>query len=346
MPKSPMSKSQMPKPNLVFAMNPDVTPDLITPELRERLSRSCTLANREPLRDYETAEARRLLAEAEILFTGWGAARIDAPLLATAPRLRLIAHAGSAVKPVAGPEVWQAGIAVTAAAMANAMPVAEYALAMILLANKRAFPVRERFRAERKLWQPQWLTPGEPGNYGAVVGIVGASRIGRRLLALLKPFDLTILVCDPYLTEDEARALGAEKATLAELMARSDVASLHAPSLPETTGMIGRAELAAMRDGATLINTARGALVDHLALTEELVSGRLNAILDVTEPEPLPPDTPLYDLPNVVLTPHIAGAAGHETRRMAELLADEIERFVAGQPLLHAVTAEMLPRVA
>src|SRR5690349_828609 len=85
MPKSQMSKSQMPKPNLVFAMNPDVTPDLITPELRERLSRSCTLANREPLRDYETAEARRLLAEAEILFTGWGAARIDAPVLAIAP---------------------------------------------------------------------------------------------------------------------------------------------------------------------------------------------------------------------------------------------------------------------
>lgn len=334
------------KPNLVFAMNPDVTPDLITPALRKRLARSCTLLNHEPLRDYATAEARRLLAQADILFTGWGAARVDAAILATASRLRLIAHAGSAVKPVAAPEVWQAGITVTAAAAANAVPVAEYALAMILLANKRTFPVRERFRVERKLWQPQWLAPGEPGNYGAVVGIVGASRIGRRLLTLLKPFDLRILVCDPFLSEEEARALGIEKTTLADLMARSDVVSLHAPSLPETMGMIGRAELAAMRDGTTLINTARGALVDHLALSEELVSGRLNAVLDVTEPEPLPSDSPLFDLPNVVLTPHIAGAAGYETRRMAELLAGEIERFVAGKPLLHAVTAEMLPRVA
>jgi phosphoglycerate dehydrogenase-like enzyme len=336
----------MHKPNLVFAMNPGVTPDLITPELRERLSSSCTLLNREPLHDYETAEARLLLAQADILFTGWGAARVDAAVLAIATRLRLIAHAGSAVKPVAAPEVWQSGIAVTAAAMANAKPVAEYALAMVLLANKRTFPVRERFRTERKLWQPQWLAPGEPGNYGAVVGIVGASRIGRRLLALLKPFDLIVLVCDPFLAEEEAHALGVEKTKLADLMARSDVVSLHAPSLPETTGMIGRAELAAMRDGATLINTARGALVDHAALTAELVSGRLAAVLDVTEPEPLPPNSPLFDLPNVVLTPHIAGAAGYETRRMAELLAEEIERFVAGEPLLHAVTAEMLARVA
>lgn len=334
------------KPNLVFAMNPDMTPDLITPALRERLARSCTLLNREPLRGYDTGDARALLARADILFTGWGAARVDAEALAIAARLRLIAHAGSAVKPAAAPEVWQAGITVTAAALANAAPVAEYALAMILLANKRTFPVRERFRTERKLWQPQWLAPGEPGNYGAIVGIVGASRIGRRLLALLKPFDLTVLVCDPFLSDEEARALGVEKATLAELLARSDVVSLHAPSLPETVGMIGRAELAAMRDGATLINTARGTLVDHAALTQELVSGRLDAVLDVTEPEPLPPNSPLFDLPNVVLTPHMAGAAGYETRRMAELLADEIERFVAGKPLLHAVKAEMLARVA
>ncbi|RDJ22263.1 hydroxyacid dehydrogenase [Bosea caraganae] len=334
------------KPNLVFAMNPDVTSDLITPPLLARLAESCTILSEAPLRDYGSAAARALLAEAAILFTGWGAPKLDAAALALAPGLRLVAHAGSAVKPIAAPEIWQAGIAVTSAAAANAVPVAEYALAAILLANKRAFGVRERFRRERKLWQPQWLAPGEPGNYGAVIGIVGASRIGRRLLALLKPFDLEVLVCDPFLSEEEALTLGVEKSGLHELMARADVVSLHAPSLPETTGMIGRAELAAMRDGTTLINTARGALVDHAALAEELISGRLNAVLDVTEPEPLPPDSRLFDLPNVVLTPHIAGAAGYETRRMAELLVEEIERFVAGKPLQHEVTAAMLARVA
>lgn len=336
----------MPKPKLVFAMNPEVTSDLITPALLARLSESCTVLSPAPLRDYSSPAAQAFLAEAAILFTGWGAPTLDAVVLAVAPRLRLVAHAGSAVKPIAAPEIWQAGIAVTSAAAANAVPVAEYALAAILLANKRTFGVRERFRRERKLWQPQWLAPGEPGNYGAVVGIVGASRIGRRLLSLLKPFDLDVLICDPFLSEVEALTLGVAKSDLLELLAKSDVVSLHAPSLPQTAGMIGRAELAAMRDGATLINTARGALVDHAALTDELMSGRLNAVLDVSEPEPLPPDSRLFDLPNVFLTPHIAGAAGYETRRMAELLVEEIERFVAGAPLQHAITADMLARVA
>lgn len=334
------------KPNLVFAMNPELTPDLLTSELVARLAESCTILSPEPLRDYSTLQAQALLGEARILFTGWGAPLLDAAALAAASSLRLMAHAGSAVKPVAALEVWQAGIAVTAAGAANAMPVAEYALAAILLANKRAFSVRERFRQERKPWQPQWLASGEAGNYGATVGIVGASRIGRRLIALLKPFDLHVLVCDPFLSEAEAEALGVEKAILPELMRRSGVVSLHAPSLPETVGMIGRAELAAMRDGTTLINTARGALVDHAALAEHLLSGRLNAVLDVTDPEPLPPDSRLFDLPNVFLTPHIAGAAGFETRRMAELLVAEIERFVARQPLQHAVTVQMLARTA
>ncbi|RDJ20322.1 hydroxyacid dehydrogenase [Bosea caraganae] len=336
----------MAKPNLVFAMNPDVTSDLMTLALLTRLAESCTILSEAPLRDYSSAAARAMLAEAAILFTGWGAPRLDAAALAAAPGLRLIAHAGSAVKPIAAPDIWQAGIVVTCAAAANAVPVAEYALAAILLANKRAFSVRERFHRERKLWQPQWLTPGEPGNYGAVVGIVGASRVGRRLLALLKPFDLQVLVSDPFFLEEEAVALGVEKCDLLALMASADVVSLHAPSLPETVGMIGHAELAAMRDGATLINTARGTLVDHAALADELISGRLNAVLDVTEPEPLPPDSRLFDLPNVVLTPHIAGAAGYETRRMAELLVEEIERFVAGKPLQHEVTAAMLARIA
>jgi phosphoglycerate dehydrogenase-like enzyme len=336
----------MPKPNLIFAMKPELTPDLLTPELLARLAESCAILSPEPLSDYSTPRAQALLGEAQILFTGWGAPRLDGAALAATSSLRLIAHAGSAVKPIAAPEVWQAGIVVTVAGAANAMPVAEYALAAILLANKRAFTVRERFRQERKPWQPQWLAPGEAGNYGATIGIVGASRIGRRLITLLKPFDLHVLVCDPFFSEAEAQALGVEKAILPELMRRSIVVSLHAPSLPETVGMIGRVELAAMRDGATLINTARGSLVDHTALAEQLLSGRLNAVLDVTDPEPLPPDSPLFNLPNVVLTPHIAGAAGFETRRMAELLIAEIERFMAGQPLQHAVTAQMLARTA
>lgn len=149
-----------------------------------------------------------------------------------------------------------------------------------------------------------------------------------------------------YLTENEALELGAVKAGLAELLSQSDVVTLHAPLLAETREMIGTGELALMKDGATLINTARGGLVDQGALTLELANGRLFALLDTTLPEDLPADSPLFELDNVVLTPHIAGAQGREGERLADLVADELERFRRGDPLRHAVRIEHLPRLA
>jgi phosphoglycerate dehydrogenase-like enzyme len=178
------------------------------------------------------------------------------------------------------------------------------------------------------------------GNSGKTVGIVGASHVGRFLMRLLAPFDLRRLVCDPYLPVSTARELGAELCPLEELLRRSDVVTLHAPAVPSTRHMIGKAELAAMRDGSLLINTARGAVVDHDALLTELRSGRLRAILDVTEPEPLPNGSPLFDLPNVILTPHVAGSLGVEIHRLTDLVLAEIERFVGTDTLAHEVKLE------
>jgi len=127
----------------------------------------------------------------------------------------------------------------------------------------------------------------EIGNYRYTIGIVGASRIGRRVIDLLRPFDLEVVVSDPYLGQSEARELGVGLADLDDLLRASHIVSLHAPSLPSTRHLIDRRRLGLMRDGATLINTARGALIDQAALTEELVAGRINAILDVTEPLPV-----------------------------------------------------------
>lgn len=133
---------------------------------------------------------------------------------------------------------------------------------------------------------------------------------------------------------------------LDELVRRADVVSLHAPSLPETRQLIDQRRLALMRDGAVLINTARGALVDTDALTEELVSGRLDAVIDTTDPEVLPADSPLYELDNVLLTPHVAGSMGAETERMGWLAVEEIERYARGEPLAHAITREDRGRIA
>jgi phosphoglycerate dehydrogenase-like enzyme len=170
--------------------------------------------------------------------------------------------------------------------------------------------------------------------------------VGRLVAELLRPCHCTVVVADPYLTDEGAAALGVARVELDELLATSDVVSLHAPSLPETDGMIGAAELARMMDGATLVNTARGSLVDHDALVAELRAGRLTAVLDVTEPEPLPADHPLLHLPTCVVTPHLAGSQGTELARQAELVIEEIRRFAAGEPPLHPVVAADLGRVA
>jgi phosphoglycerate dehydrogenase-like enzyme len=162
----------------------------------------------------------------------------------------------------------------------------------------------------------------------------------------LQRFELEICVCDPTLSEQAACGLGVRKVELAELLAWADVVSLHAPALPGTRHMIGRKELAAMRDGTWLVNTARGWLVDHEALEAELASRRLNAFIDTPLPDPLPPESVLYDLENVVLTPHMAGAQGNELWRMSTLEIEEIERFLAGKPALYPVREADLERIA
>src|SRR5699024_11488881 len=126
--------------------------------------------------------------------------------------------------------------------------------------------------------------------------------------------------------EAEAHRLGVQQVGLRELMTRAGVVSVHAPELPQTRHMIGAAELAALADGSTLINTARGSVVDTTALVAEVQAGRISAILDVTDPEPLPPEHPLWGLPNVLLTPHIAGSMGNELHRLGNTAVAEVER--------------------
>jgi phosphoglycerate dehydrogenase-like enzyme len=276
------------------------------------------------------------LERAEVVLSGWGCPPIDAALLERAPALRAIVHAAGGVKGHVTDACWERGIVVSTAAGANAEPVAEYTLARVLLANKAADRMGRAYRDRRAAIDLITEFP-EIGNLGKTVGIVGASRIGRRVIELLAPFDLRVLVSDPYLPYG---------VPLDELLERSDVVSLHAPSLPSTRHMLDARRLALLRDGATLINTARGALIDQDALVAELSSGRIDAVIDVTEPEVLPADSPLYDLPNVVLTPHIAGALGVEVRRLGDSALAELERYAAGEPFAHPVTRADLDRIA
>jgi phosphoglycerate dehydrogenase-like enzyme len=267
---------------------------------------------------------------------------VTADVLDRAPNLQLIAHAAGTVKEFVTPAVWERGVKVSSAAAANAVPVAEYCLAAILFTNKHAFAASRRYHDRRE----DMLLPVSSGNRAKTIGVVGASRVGRHLIELLRPFDMEVVVYDPMLDDDAAAALGVESIELDELLRRSHVVSLNVPAVPSTEGMIGARELALMQDGATLINTARGSVVDHDALIAELQDRRLHAVLDVTSPEPLPADSPLFDLRNVFLTPHIAGASGTEIPRLAELAIDEIERWTRGEALQHEVRADDWDHIA
>ncbi|MER7245018.1 hydroxyacid dehydrogenase [Kribbella sp. NPDC000426] len=353
--------NQHPVPRLrtLVAMPAETWSEVITAPVRDRLTAVVELlglgpadsggvlevgAECRPRLVESFADVADELAAAEVLLTGWGCPRITADVLDAAPKLRAIVHAAGTIKTFVDPVVFERGIEVSSAAAANAIPVAEFTLAAIVLAAKRAFRHREWFQGsgvKRPLLGAPIL-----GTLGTTVGVLGASRIGRLVISKLQSLDVNVLVSDPYLSPLEAAELGARWCDLPTLFSASDIVTVHAPLLPETRGLVSAELLSAMPDGAVLINTARGALVDHAALERECVSGRLDAVLDVTDPEPLPPGSPLLQAPNVFITPHLAGAMGNETTRLGEAAVAEIERLAKGQPLGHPIHRDDLGRIA
>ncbi|MFI0979991.1 hydroxyacid dehydrogenase [Streptomyces sp. NPDC021093] len=334
------------RPATLLAMAPGIAERLLSDDQRTRLAQ---LARTDPhlvAHDLHAPEFAAALAEAEVLLTCWGATPLTPDVLARAPKLRAVVHAAGSVKHHITPACWERGLTVSSAAGANALPVAEYTLAAILFAGKhvaRAARTYRRLDGSGHDWRTDLHTSG---NYRRTVGIVGASRIGRRVIELLAPFDVHTLLYDPYVTPAEAARLGVEPTDLLTLCTRSTIVSVHAPQLPETRHMIGAAQLAAMPDGATLINTSRGSLVDESALLPHLESGRLDAVLDVTDPEVPPPGSPFYTLPNVLLTPHLAGSFGNELHRMADHALAELERYAARVPFAEAVRPDVLDHSA
>lgn len=328
-------------PKALFAMDPVFLPQLFPEPLMRRLGAVVDIDPDAVVEDFEGVDG---LDEVEVIVSGWGSPRLDAGVLERAPKLRAVLHAAGSVKSHIGPAAWERGIVVSSAAGANALPVAEYTLAAILLAGKGIFGLRERFSAERSFTLGH-IHP-EVGNFGIRVGVIGASAIGRRVIDLLRPFDFEVLLADPYVDADEAAALGARLVELDHLVSQANVVSVHAPDLAETRHLINAERLAAMKDGTVVINTARGRLVDTDALIAELRTGRLSAVLDVTHPEPLPDSSPLFDLPNVFMTPHVAGSQGNELARMGLFMVEEAERLAAGLPLVHRVDPELLGRRA
>jgi phosphoglycerate dehydrogenase-like enzyme len=331
------------RPAVALSMYPGLEPYALRPEHLAALAEVADVLEPTAVQALPTDRADEVLAAADVLLGHWGCVVVDEDFLERAPQLAMFAYAGGTLRDTVTPAAFARGLRITSGAAANAVPVAEYTVAAILWANKAAFIERERLRGAAL---PPLPRRHPVGNWAKRIGLVGASHVGRAVVELLRPYRCSVAITDPYLSADGAAALGVDKVELDELLETSDVVSLHAPALPSTERMIGAPQLARMMDGATLINTARGVLVDHDALVPEVRSGRLTAVLDVTDPEPLPPDHPLLHLPTCVVTPHVAGSQGTELSRQAELVVEEIRRFAAGEPPLHPVVAADIGRVA
>ncbi len=284
------------------------------------------------------------LAEAEVIFSGWGAPRMDEAFLAAAPRLRAVFYGAGTTGYFTTDAFWARDIALTSAYAANALPVAEYALGTILL-GLRNFWAYAALACSGADW-PGTDAP-MPGGFRSTVALIGCGMIARRLIELLRPFDLRVLVHDPFVDDYEAGKLGVERCSLEDAFRLADIVSLHAPNKAETQGMVGREHFLAMRRRATFINTARGPIIREAELVEALrARPDLTAILDVCVEEPPPAGSALFTLPNLILTPHIAGSHDGELRRLGRYMVEELERYVSGEELRWRITRELSARLA
>ena len=318
--------------------------DILSPEATSILENLGTVIWNELDRNYTSDELLELIPGATAVITSWGSPPITEEHVAAADDLKIVGHAAGSVKTRLAASGHERGIVLLSAADVIAESVAEYTLWAMLSGQRNLFPYERVMKTERG-WKP---TQNWPGHclYAKKVGIVAASMVGRRVIALLKPFGCDVIVYDPYLSQEDARRLDVRPATLEELFASADIISVHAPITPETKGMITRAHFRSIRDGALFINTARAWTIDQAALLAELQTKRFNAYLDVFEPEPLPPDHPIRDLDNVFLSPHVSGHTVENRMRLVEEIARDIARFFNNEPLRLAVPYDKLSIMA
>jgi phosphoglycerate dehydrogenase-like enzyme len=297
----------------------------------------------EPLTSADVQSDYTILKDCEIIFSGWGGPRIDETFLAAAPNVKAVFYGAGSIKGIVSDAFWNRDIIITSSWVANAVPVAEYTLSQIVFSLKKGWQhirqIQENKRYSGKM--------DVPGAFGSTVAIISLGVIGRMVCEHLRHFDLDVIAYDPFVSPEDAESLGVRLCSLEACFQQGDVVSLHAPWLPETEKMIRRDHFASMKKDATFINTARGAIVDESGMIEVLQTRNdLMALLDVTYPEPPVAGSPLYDMPNVVLTPHIAGSMGKECRRMGQYAVAECRRYLAGEPLKWQITREKFARMA
>lgn len=285
------------------------------------------------------AEHAAGLRDVEVIFATWGLFPFGAEHFENMPKLRAVFYAAGNVKAFAQPLLDREIVLVSAWAM-NAVATAQLVLGQILLTCRGYYRGVRRYRELHDTAQARafWRA----GANGETIGLIGMGWVAQRLAEYLQQFGFRVIANDPFLSDARAQQFGVRKVTLEELFAHSHVVSNHIPDLPTTRGVLGRALFETMRDGATFINSGRGAQViepDLIAVLQARPD--LTALLDVTHPEPLPKDSPLWTLPNVVVSPHMGGTIGDEVVRLADCALEEFTAWDANRPLRYQVTKEI-----
>jgi phosphoglycerate dehydrogenase-like enzyme len=291
--------------------------------------------------DPEAALIERIGGAAALVLC-FGAPRITAGMMDRLPALRLIGDMDGDrfAHRLDAEAAWARGIRTVDTTNGTSYPVAEWALALIIISLRNAgMHFRNMIAGNTS------RAPGDPGYLhgdltGKRVGLIGCGHIGRRLIKFLKPFDVDLYVYDPYLPREMAEALGFTLTSLDFVLSGTDAMVCLAPITPRTAGMIGQRELDLIPSGAVFVNVSRGGIVDSTALIARLKRGDIVAGLDVFDPEPVPPDSEILRLPNVFLSPHIAGVTAPSYPRMFSLMVDELDRFFHG----HEPYFELSPR--
>jgi len=292
-----------------------------------------------PITNDEAFENAELLKDVEIIFSGWGAPKLTQEFLDMTPNLKAFFYGAGSIRALLTDEFWKKDIIITSSYAANAVPVAEYSVAQIILSLKRfwlyAFSIKKSGAAVKR------EETSMPGGYGTIVGLVSLGMIGSMVAERLKSFDLNIVAYDPFASQEKADELGVKLVELDELFKVSDVVSLHAPNIPATQKMIKPDHFKVMKPNSTFINTARGAVVDEEGMLDVLEERTdVYALLDVTYPEPPAENSRIFSLNNVILTPHIAGSISNECKRMGEYAVNECRKYLAGEELTWNVSKE------
>lgn len=321
---------------LVAIPNGDIKDTFIPTDVKEKLESLGTVIWNDSEAHYTGDELKKLLPGVDVCIIGWHDPCFDENVLDGADRLKLVAHTGGSVATYVSPAFYDRGLTVVSGNWVFAESVAEGVIAYILC-SLRDLPYYHNEMQAGRWGAGQWYNEGL---LDQSVGLVGFGTVAKYLVKMLEPFRAKIKAYDPYVSNEVLTAYGVERASLEDILSQSKIISIHAPRTPDTYHMIDKALLRTIRDGALLVNTARGSILDENALAGELALGRFKAILDVYEEEPLPAGSKLRGLKNVILIPHMAGPTVDRRKFVTLALIDEIQNFVAGKPLKYSIGRE------